>query len=59
MIVFEHICFEIIDILIAEGTAMMSIDCFFDTFMTVDMSTSRDIAIGDGIETDSTLKFML
>lgn len=59
MIIFEYIHFEVFEVLIAERTAMMTVDCLLDTMSTVYMSTTCDVAIGDRVQTDCTLKFVL
>lgn len=56
MIILENIIFEILELLITEGTTMMPIDCLLDTGSAIHMTASGDVAISDGVKTDCTLE---
>ena len=38
---------------------MVPVDRFFDAVFAVDMSTAGDVAVGDGVEADCALEFVL
>ena len=59
VVVLEDVQFEIFEILVAEGTAMMAPHCLLDAVPTVDMSAPGDVAVGDGIEADGALELVL
>lgn len=59
MVILEDINFKIFQFLGAERAAVVSIDRLLDAMFAVDMSASGDVAVGDGIEADCTLEFVL
>jgi hypothetical protein len=59
MIILEHIIFEIIELLITEGTSMMPINRLFNTWSAIYMPASRYVTVIDGIEANRTLELSL
>lgn len=59
MVILEYVCLEILEVLIAERTAMVAVHCFFDAMSAVHMPTARDVAICDRVQTDRALELML
>jgi len=59
VVVLEDIILETFELFITVRTTMMPIDRFFNAAFAVNMATSRDIAIVDGIETHRALKLWL
>lgn len=59
MIVFEDISVELLELLIAEGTAVVAVDGLLDAWATVDVAAAGYVAVGDGVQADGALELGL
>ena len=59
MVIFEYIFFKLFKLLIAEWTSVMSIHSLLNTTFAIDMATSGNIAVVDGVQTNSALELLL
>lgn len=59
MIVFEDISVELLELLIAEGTAVVTIYGLLDAWAAVNVTTAGYVAVGDGVQADGALELGL
>ena len=59
MIVFENVVFELFQLLVAEGTAMVPVDCLLDAAFAVDVAASCYVAIVYGVHADCALELLV
>ncbi len=59
MIIFENVILKVFQLLIAEGTAMMTVYSLFDTAFAVYMAASCNVTIINWVEAYCTLKLCL
>jgi hypothetical protein len=59
VVVFEDVEFEVFEVLVAEGAAMVAADGLLDAVTAVDVAAAGDEAVGDGVEADCALEFVL
>ena len=59
MVVLEDVGFELLEVLGAEGAAVVAVDGLLDAMSAVDMPAASDIAVVDGVEADRALELVL
>lgn len=59
MVIFEDIELEVLELLVAEWTAVVSCDGLLDAGSAVDMATAGYVAIVDGVQADRALELGL
>lgn len=59
MIVFEDVELEVLELLVAEGAAVVPRDGLLDAGAAVDVATSGYVAVVDGVEADRALELGL
>lgn len=59
MVILENIQFKIFELLVAEGTTVVSRHRFLNANLAVDMATPGDVAVVDRVKTDGALEFVL
>lgn len=57
MVVLEHVIFKLLELLIAERTTVVPVDCLFDASLAVYMPTSRYVTVVDRVEANCALEF--